>query len=169
MTSSEEGARFPQCMMASGVWAGASDIKKVHEVRALDNPEASVKSELMRIGYLGDVKASWEAMPMAAHFELHIGMESSPSMLQRGTDSDTIRARPNPRSIREEDRHRRRCSSKQMVHNHGSRPRQSYRGHRLRQPIGCSACIREDDTLLAPSRDGPQIACFDWSALTRAR
>jgi hypothetical protein len=75
---SEEGARFPQCMMASGVWAGASDIQKVHTVRALDDPQASVKSELMRIGYLGSVKSSWEAMPMAAHFELHIGMESSP-------------------------------------------------------------------------------------------
>jgi hypothetical protein len=100
MLSSEEGARFPQCMMASGVWAGASDIQKVHEVRALDDPEASVKSELMRIGYLGDVKASWEAMPMAAHFELHIGRESSPQILQRAADSVTIRARPNPRSNR---------------------------------------------------------------------
>jgi hypothetical protein len=78
---SEEGARFPQCMMASGVWAGASDIQKVHEVRAIDDPTASVKSELTRIGYLGSVKASWEAMPMAAHFELHIGKKCSPSIL----------------------------------------------------------------------------------------
>lgn len=74
---SEEGARFPQCMMASGVWAGASNVQKVHEVRALDELEASVKSELARIGYLGSVKADWEAMPMAAHFELHVGIERS--------------------------------------------------------------------------------------------
>ena len=80
LVSSEEGARFTQCMMASGVWAGASDIRKVHEIRALDDPEASVKSELMRIGYLGDVRASWEAMPMAAHFELHIGRNCSSSV-----------------------------------------------------------------------------------------
>jgi len=80
MISSEEGARFPQCMMASGVWAGASDIEKVHKVRALDDSGASVKSELMRIGYLGDVKASWQAMPMAAHFELHIGRNCSSSV-----------------------------------------------------------------------------------------
>ena len=80
------------------VWASASDVQRVHEVRAPDNPEASVKSELMRIGYLGDVKASWEAMPMAAHFELHIGMEYSSLMLESVTDSGIIRARPNTRS-----------------------------------------------------------------------
>ena len=78
---SEEGARFPQCMMASGVWAGASDIQKVHQVRAIDDSTASVKSELTRIGYLGSVRASWEAMPMAAHFELHIGEKCYPSIL----------------------------------------------------------------------------------------
>jgi len=79
-------------MMASGVWAGASDVEKVHEVRALDDPEASVKSELMRIGYLGSVKANWEAMPMAAHFELHIGTKRFPSTLVRATDSHQSRA-----------------------------------------------------------------------------
>lgn len=31
-----------------------------------------MKSELERIGYLGSVPASYESMPMAAHFELHI-------------------------------------------------------------------------------------------------
>lgn len=31
-----------------------------------------MSEELERIGYLGDVEASYEAMPMAAHFELHI-------------------------------------------------------------------------------------------------
>ena len=79
--ASRWASRFPQCMMASGVWAGASDIQKVHEVRAIDDSTASVKSELTRIGYLGSVEASWEAMPMAAHFELHIGKECSPSIL----------------------------------------------------------------------------------------
>jgi len=83
-------------MMASGVWAGASDVEKVHEVRALDDPEASVRSELMRIGYLGGVKASWEAVPMAAHFELHIGKESFSTIVSRTTDSDISRARPYP-------------------------------------------------------------------------
>jgi hypothetical protein len=80
-------------MMASGVWAGASDIEKVHKVRALDDPEASVKSELMRIGYLGGVKASWEAMPMAAHFELHIGKGCSSTVVYRTTDSDILQSK----------------------------------------------------------------------------
>ena len=31
-----------------------------------------MKEELSRIGYLGKVPASYEAMPIAAHFELHI-------------------------------------------------------------------------------------------------
>lgn len=92
--SSEEGARFPQCMMASGVWSGASDVRKAHEMRALDDPGASVRSELIRIGYLGSVKASFEAMPMAAHFELHIGEKISSLMRTGTTDIDLVRAGP---------------------------------------------------------------------------
>ena len=105
--------------MASGVWAGASDVEKVHEVRALDDPEASVKSELMRIGYLGSVKANWEVMPMAAHFELHIGTKRSPSTLER--ELTVIRAGPNTRSIWTKDRCSPGSASEQMVHNHSPR------------------------------------------------
>lgn len=32
-----------------------------------------MKSELARIGYLGDTACSYKTMPLAAHFELHIG------------------------------------------------------------------------------------------------
>lgn len=35
-----------------------------------------MKSELTRIGFLGDTPCSYEAMPLAAHFELHIGENS---------------------------------------------------------------------------------------------
>jgi hypothetical protein len=104
--------------MASGVWAGTSNVQKVHEVRALDDPEASVKSELMRIGYLGSVKANWEAMPMAAHFELHIGMWKSLSKLACVADSAIIRAGPDTRSIWKKDWYSRGSPSEQMVHDH---------------------------------------------------
>jgi hydantoinase/carbamoylase family amidase len=73
--TSEEGARFPQCMMASGVWAGATDVERVHQVIDIADANVTVKSELTRIGYLGETKADWRATPFAAHFELHIGMK----------------------------------------------------------------------------------------------
>lgn len=33
---------------------------------------ATIESELKRIGYLGNVPASYRSTPMTAHFELHI-------------------------------------------------------------------------------------------------
>ncbi|KAH7109953.1 Zn-dependent exopeptidase [Dactylonectria macrodidyma] len=51
----EEGACFPISMMASGVGG-----------------DATVKSELERIGYLGETPASYKVIPIAAHFKLYI-------------------------------------------------------------------------------------------------
>lgn len=72
--TNEEGARFPMSMVSSGVWAGHVDLEKAHRLRSVipSGDEATMKSELERIGYLGDVEASYKASPMAAHFELHI-------------------------------------------------------------------------------------------------
>ena len=39
--------------------------------------DATQKSELERIGFLGDMPCSYKAMPLAGHFELHIGETSS--------------------------------------------------------------------------------------------
>ncbi|KPM42370.1 hypothetical protein AK830_g4215 [Neonectria ditissima] len=69
--TNEEGARFPISMMSSGVWAGKIDVDRAHSLKEVDGP-ATVKSELQRIGYLGDVPASYKSTPMGAHFELHI-------------------------------------------------------------------------------------------------
>lgn len=69
--SSEEGARFPISMMASGVWAGETPLEKAHSAKEVDG-DATVKSELERIGYLGETPASYKATPIGAHFELHI-------------------------------------------------------------------------------------------------
>ncbi|KAI5461769.1 hypothetical protein BGZ63DRAFT_357104 [Mariannaea sp. PMI_226] len=69
--TNEEGARFPVSMMSSGVWAEKIPLDFAHSVKEVDGP-ATVKSELERIGYLGEMPASHKSMPMGAHFELHI-------------------------------------------------------------------------------------------------
>lgn len=70
--TNEEGARFPISMVASGVWAGEISESHAHNLAEVGGGTATMKSELERIGYLGDVPASHEHIPMAAHFELHI-------------------------------------------------------------------------------------------------
>lgn len=70
--TNEEGARFPKSMVSSGVWAGAISLEDAHDLREVGGGTATMRSELERIGYLGSIPASHDAMPMAAHFELHI-------------------------------------------------------------------------------------------------
>ncbi|MCJ1313289.1 hypothetical protein MMC25_006966 [Agyrium rufum] len=70
--TNEEGARFPASMVASQVWAGQIPLQQAHDLREASGERRTMKQELEEIGYLGDVDASAEAMPIAAHFELHI-------------------------------------------------------------------------------------------------
>jgi hypothetical protein len=71
--NSEEGARFPVSMVSSGVWAGEIPLERAHGLKEVGGGAATMREELERIGYLvGEVEASHKAMPMAAHFELHI-------------------------------------------------------------------------------------------------
>lgn len=70
--TNEEGARFPVSMVSSGVWAGKIPLKHAHNLQEVGGGSATMKSELERIGYLGSTHASYEKIPMAAHFELHI-------------------------------------------------------------------------------------------------
>jgi hydantoinase/carbamoylase family amidase len=70
--TNEEGARFPKSMVSSGVWAGDISVETAHSLREVYPGTATMKEELKRIGYLGETAASHKAMPMAAHFELHI-------------------------------------------------------------------------------------------------
>ncbi|KAI6083694.1 amidase [Hypoxylon rubiginosum] len=70
--TNEEGARFPMSMSASGVWAEDIPLEQAHNLQEVGGGSATMKSELERIGYLGSVPASYQSMPMAAHFELHI-------------------------------------------------------------------------------------------------
>ncbi|KAF2858331.1 N-carbamoyl-L-amino acid hydrolase [Piedraia hortae CBS 480.64] len=72
--TNEEGARFPRSMNSSGVWSGSISQDEAHSLRSVipPNDTATMKTELQRIGYLGNISSSWQNMPMAGHFELHI-------------------------------------------------------------------------------------------------
>lgn len=70
--TNEEGARFPISMVSSGVWAGKIPIEKAYSLQEVGGGKQTMKQELERIGYLGAMESSYNAMPIAAHFELHI-------------------------------------------------------------------------------------------------
>ena len=70
--TNEEGARFPQSIVGSGVWCGDVPLEKAWGLQDVKDSSLTMKSELERIGFLGETKCSHEAMPLAAHFELHI-------------------------------------------------------------------------------------------------
>ncbi|KAF2154330.1 amidase [Myriangium duriaei CBS 260.36] len=70
--TNEEGARFPISMVASGVWAESIAESHAHNLQEVGGGTATMKSELERIGYLGKTPASYQRVPLAAHFELHI-------------------------------------------------------------------------------------------------
>lgn len=72
---SEEGARFPKSMTSSGVWAGSIPLQEAWDLRDIHNPDITLKSELERHGYLGEIACSYNTAtgyPLGAHFELHI-------------------------------------------------------------------------------------------------
>lgn len=62
--------------LASSVWAGVHSLKTGWNCQEItpnkDGQRHTVKEELERIGFLGETPASFEANPIAAHFELHI-------------------------------------------------------------------------------------------------
>ncbi|KAL1846033.1 hypothetical protein VTK73DRAFT_375 [Phialemonium thermophilum] len=70
--TNEEGARFPISMVSSGVWAGEIPLERAHALQEVGGGQATMESELRRIGYLGDTPATYRSVPLAAHFELHI-------------------------------------------------------------------------------------------------
>ncbi|KAL4789504.1 hypothetical protein BDV19DRAFT_396959 [Aspergillus venezuelensis] len=80
--TNEEGARFPKSMCSSGVWAGAIPIKAAWDLCDINDNQVTLRSELERHGYLGDIPCSHESYPLAAHFELHI--EQGPILQEAG-------------------------------------------------------------------------------------
>ncbi|KAL8745920.1 MAG: hypothetical protein Q9190_001981 [Brigantiaea leucoxantha] len=69
-------------MVSSGVWSGQIALDKAYALQELGSGDRSMKDELQRIGYLGEMEASHEAMPIAAHFELHIGVSGAGEKLK---------------------------------------------------------------------------------------
>ncbi|KAG5953578.1 hypothetical protein E4U53_004677 [Claviceps sorghi] len=84
--TSEEGARFPKCMVSSGVWAGKIPLVEAWSLADIFDASATMRSELQRHGYIGDVECSSEkaarGYPLTAHFELHI--EQGPVLERSG-------------------------------------------------------------------------------------
>ncbi|KAM0704017.1 hypothetical protein Q7P35_008249 [Cladosporium inversicolor] len=77
----EEGALFPQCMMAYGVWAGASHVQKVHEVRALgatlrSHRGARVNDSLASTGLLPLTPGCTNTVPSFVEFSLDLRSSS---------------------------------------------------------------------------------------------
>ena len=68
--TNEEGARFNPAMLASGVWGGAFELDYAH--RRADSDGKTIKNELERIGFLGQIGCSYAENPLSAHFECHI-------------------------------------------------------------------------------------------------
>lgn len=50
--------------MSSGVWAGEIPLKKAHDLPEVGGGKRTVKQELKRIGYLGEMEASYKALPI---------------------------------------------------------------------------------------------------------
>lgn len=70
--TNEEGARFPQSIVGSGVWCHDVPLEKAWNLQDVKDASLTMKSELAKIGFLGSTRCSHEATPLAAHFELHI-------------------------------------------------------------------------------------------------
>ena len=80
---SEEGARFPRSMCASGVWAGVIPIETAWNLRDIHDPNVTLRSELERHGYIGAIPCdAISGIQLGAHFELHI--EQGPMLLENG-------------------------------------------------------------------------------------
>lgn len=70
-------------MCSSGVWAGAIPIQKAWELRDIHDSSVTLRSELERHGYLGDIPCSaTSGFKLGAHFELHI--EQGPILPEQG-------------------------------------------------------------------------------------
>ncbi|KAJ5093557.1 hypothetical protein N7456_009418, partial [Penicillium angulare] len=81
--TNEEGARFPKSMCSSGVWAGAIPIEKAWDLRDIHDPNITLRSELERHGYMGEIPCdAVNGFKLGAHFELHI--EQGPILPENG-------------------------------------------------------------------------------------
>ena len=52
-------------MVSSGVWSEAIPLQRAHDLQEIGGGSQTMKQELERIGYLGEMEASYRAMPLA--------------------------------------------------------------------------------------------------------
>lgn len=80
--------------VSSGVWAGAVPIQDAWDLEEVTPHQGQAKTmlqELDRIGYRGEIPASHESNPFAAHFELHI--EQGPILEDEGLKIGVVQGR----------------------------------------------------------------------------
>ncbi|EAW11765.1 M20 family metallo-hydrolase [Aspergillus clavatus NRRL 1] len=79
---------FPKSMCSSGVWAGAIPLEKAWDLRDIHDSRVTMRSELERHGFFGDIECSNMVSPLAAHFELHI--EQGPILQDPGRSTGVV-------------------------------------------------------------------------------
>ncbi|SEH12787.1 N-carbamoyl-L-amino-acid hydrolase [Natronorubrum sediminis] len=83
--TNEEGSRFQPAMQGSGVWAGAHDLETEYE--KTDTDGVTLREELERIGYRGDVPAEPQET-YESYLELHV--EQGPKLEAAGSDVGVV-------------------------------------------------------------------------------
>lgn len=69
----EEGARFARSCTGSSVWSHDLSLEEAYKLMSIgETTPESVFDSLTKIGYIGDVPASYQQNEIDAHFELHI-------------------------------------------------------------------------------------------------
>lgn len=84
--TNEEGSRFVPVMMGSGVFAGVFPLEVAYA--ATDTDGKTVKDELTKIGYAGDVTPG--SHPIGAYFEAHI--EQGPILEEKNIEIGVVQA-----------------------------------------------------------------------------
>src|ERR1700753_3318675 len=69
-------------MLSSSVYAGHTPLSTAHDCLSLTPPTKSLLSELQTSAYHATTPCSYSALPLAAHFELHI--EQGPRLESSG-------------------------------------------------------------------------------------
>ena len=65
-------------MVSSGVWAGKIPLEIAYNLKEVGGGTRTMKQELERIGYLGKIEASFQAMPMGVcYFRFPQGQASN--------------------------------------------------------------------------------------------
>ncbi len=84
--TNEEGVRFTPDMMGSFAFAGLGNVQELWKAKAEENDNITLKSELERIGYLGDYSCG--DFTTDSYFELHI--EQGPVLESEGIDIGAV-------------------------------------------------------------------------------